>query len=696
MNGDSLLSSSMSRASSKRDSLAAELERDPQLSAAKRHQRSQIFNSTVSHASLERQLTTATAAKLDLQTKLREKDIQIERLESDRRWLSERETEEKEEKERERAMYNEEKKKTDAELKSLRSSLSSLREEHADLQDQHAALSRSTTQTLASQKTQINMLTRKAELAEDELAQTKALAEERLTSLHELQERLDDLETAQDNFMRKGADEENMAVVRDELHRQANYLRTLESTNNKLSAELVLLRERHVSLEVLREEKRGLETKLRGMEEMRERLVKLQAQVDAGRQEREDWANKSMENTSTSSTPISVTQNLSELRLTHARLLEEHGATVALLRTREAELGDAERRITELQATVQTLEDQAKVLKGVSTRKEHQTDLAERESKFGEALIASFLVEAAAQDGARIDEMLKQRIADLETLLAEHKAMNTKLIKDLDQKEFAALDARSSTALVEQERKANEALQTVLEEHKTTLAEHKIALEKVEELEQTLFELSGEIAGGRHVPPGVRILSMKDNPEQQWFDLRQAAMDRLREENTALLVRLKELEDNGASSSLQRNASSSPNDEQLVPRASWELVNEEKLELEDALKQKEKRLLRLQQIFQSKSAEFREAIAAILGVKLAFYPNGQVRVTSMFDLQASFVFQPDKPGEGTTMQLIAQGEGGPQDLPQMMQYWIGKEQCLPGFLASVTLECYEKSKKEQA
>jgi hypothetical protein len=48
----------------------------------------------------------------------------------------------------------------------------------------------------------------------------------------------------------------------------------------------------------------------------------------------------------------------------------------------------------------------------------------------------------------------------------------------------------------------------------------------------------------------------------------------------------------------------------------------------------------LSQIFKAKSAEFREAIAAVLGVKLAFYPNGQVRVTSIYDLNASFVFQP--------------------------------------------------------
>lgn len=96
------------------------------------------------------------------------------------------------------------------------------------------------------------------------------------------------------------------------------------------------------------------------------------------------------------------------------------------------------------------------------------------------------------------------------------------------------------------------------------------------------------------------------------------------------------------------------------------------------------------QVFTAKSAEFREAIASILGLKLAFYPNGQVRVTSIYDLSASFVFQPG--GDGARMQLVAQGEGGPQDLPQLMRYWVEEEQCIPGFLASLTLECYDKSK----
>jgi len=131
-------------------------------------------------------------------------------------------------------------------------------------------------------------------------------------------------------------------------------------------------------------------------------------------------------------------------------------------------------------------------------------------------------------------------------------------------------------------------------------------------------------------------------------------------------------------------------------------VCEEKAQLEEELRQKEKRLLRLRQVFAAKTAEFREALSAILGVKVAFYDNGQVRVTSQYDLGAAFVFQPAKDNTGTgagagaaRMQLVAQGEGGPQELPQLMRNWVEIEQSIPCFLASVTLECYDKWKRER-
>lgn len=378
-------------------------------------------------------------------------------------------------------------------------------------------------------------------------------------------------------------------------------------------------------------------------------------------------------------------------------MMEEHGVNMALLRRREAELSNVDKIASEAREAADALQAEVQTLKEKVVRREQRAQLAEREARFLQALVASFTSEeSAARESPAVDSLSQQRIQHLEQSIADYKSENSRLQRTLDAAEADNAiggPKRTRKDLVQeidaQKAAADEATKG-LQEAQKDLTRQK---DNIEILEQTLFELRGEIGTGNHVPPGMRVLCLRDNPAQQWTDLRQSVMDRLKSENEALIKRLRELESSGAvvdEGRVPRN--------DLVPRESWDVLDKEKKDLEEVVKQKEKRLLRLQQVFTAKSAEFREAIASILGLKLAFYPNGQVRVTSIYDLSASFVFQPlTKPGEngeGARMQLIAQGEGGPQDLPQLMRFWVNEEQCIPGFLASVTLECYDKSKRE--
>ncbi|KAJ6454551.1 MAD-domain-containing protein [Mycena vitilis] len=683
-------SASSSRALStamKRDSFAAELERDPHLSSAKRQQRTQAFTSNMAHASLERQLVAAQTTKMELETKLREKDLLIEKLERDRRWFSDREQQEREEKDQERAEYEEQTKKKDAELRTLRSALTALREEFADLKDAHSSLSRSTSQTIASQKSQITTLTRQTALLEDEVSQFKLLAEERSHTIDEIQVQFQELNNLPES---KAAEQENndMAVVREELHRQAAYLRTLESTNAKLTSELAVLRDRHTSIEVLREEKRGLERKLQPLDGLREKVVKLEAQVEAGRLERETWArNQSSDAASTSTpskTPVAVTQGLSALRLEHAQLLEDHGATKALLRSKEAELVNAEIRALDTQETIEKLEAEVSLLSDKTSRSEQRTSLAEREVKFMKALVSSFSLEEANKDGAAVDGARVEQVQQLEKLLEEYKATNLRLTQQINEavgREPVSV-AEERKQELERERAATLQAQQALD---AALSESTAHMERIDQLEQELFELGGEIAGGRHVPPGIRVLSFMDTPDLLLRDnpqARQTELGRIKQENSALITRIEELQEGGARADVG---------EHFIPKESWDAVCKERDEMREMYNQKGIRLKRLQDIFQSKAQEFKDSVSALLGIKLTFFQSGQVRVDSLYDKHATFVFKPSSDG---SMQLTALGEGGPEDLPNLMAYWVETEQCIPGFLASVTLELYEKSKRE--
>ena len=109
-----------------------------------------------------------------------------------------------------------------------------------------------------------------------------------------------------------------------------------------------------------------------------------------------------------SKTPVSITQSLSELRLVHARLLEDHGINLALLRKREAELADADERNAEANETIDELQSKLRLLMDTVTRLEHAASLADREVGFLQALNVRNFVHVWALRDAFAHESCRQ------------------------------------------------------------------------------------------------------------------------------------------------------------------------------------------------------------------------------------------------------------------------------------------------
>ena len=154
-------------------------------------------------------LVYARRVFLYLALELREKELLVERLERERRGKGMRG----------RLHLNSTKYILQYWLtKSHSENLTSIREELVDLQDAHSALSRSTNQTITSQKTQITTLTHQNSLLQNEVAQLRVTAEESGATAEELQSHFNELIAIQEILMWRVSEEGNMSVIREELH----------------------------------------------------------------------------------------------------------------------------------------------------------------------------------------------------------------------------------------------------------------------------------------------------------------------------------------------------------------------------------------------------------------------------------------------------------------------------------------------
>lgn len=307
------------------------------------------------------------------------------------------------------------------------------------------------------------------------------------------------------------------------------------------------------------------------------------------------------------------------------------------------------------------------------------------------------------------------RIVALEQLVEELKEANQALIAEMDEMGGDAAAAvggagRGSIsalkeALASERALKNSAVQN-LEDAKQELQE---LAEKIDNLEDDLFRLRGEIGTGRHLPPATRVLEFANNPAAKWFGRREEDLEKLKKENEALRSMIA---DNPGV------ATQNAVPEGLVPKATLDVLMEEKALLEQEIKDKDKRLLRLRevflfsldclldsrffffQIFTLKAEEFKTTVTSLLGWKFRFQQNGAVQLTSVYDPNALIVFsKTTKPkrgvgpnpleGEDIKVQLIA--ETAPPEVMELYRSWVAGYRCVPGFLGSLTVQLYEAS-----
>ena len=185
------------------------------------------------------------------------------------------------------------------------------------------------------------------------------------------------------------------------------------------------------------------------------------------------------------------------------------------------------------------------------------------------------------------------RIAALESVIEELKEANEALASEMNEMGGDAAQVISGPG-----RGSISALKSALSQERLRVsdmveelsaARGEVArLEKqVASLDEQLFRLQGDVGTGRLVPPGIRVLEMAGNPASKWFGKREEDVQRLRKENEAL----RSMMGDGVTRPTEGAAADG-----LVPKETLDVLIQEKAELEKTIKEKEKRLLRLQQV----------------------------------------------------------------------------------------------------
>lgn len=243
-------------------------------------------------------------------------------------------------------------------------------------------------------------------------------------------------------------------VLRKELHHQVQHLRTLERNNSRLTREVNALKAERANVELLKEEKLSLETKVRRMESLRKKLAEIELECNGLRREKEEWASYLSSSSRLSengagteegerfTSPAHMAKTLASARIELLSLQEKLGSSAATLKSRDELISELEGRFTELQdeaiphwtAENQKLQDRLKTVERNAALDQKELGMLREQINTYATEEASLLSGsgAAGVEGAVYDSQKSLQIKHLEELLEAHKVETARNAKEAE------------------------------------------------------------------------------------------------------------------------------------------------------------------------------------------------------------------------------------------------------------------------
>ncbi|KAJ3135217.1 hypothetical protein HK100_002944 [Physocladia obscura] len=511
-------------------------------------------------------------------------------------------------------------------------------------------------------------------------------------------------------------------TLQGQLNAQLKYIQTLESSNLSLQIEVKSLRTTYNETVALQEKARALENQLSHMSQLRERLAIAEVELASMKTEKQRWialvddVPNLGKGEGGSVTPLEMARALATERLERARDSERFAGNAAVILRLEESVRELEKEVEKLKAENVMLEEKVEIEKRQAKRLEKSRELILNEADFlrGQLMVLQFPKEdekdLAINADNFDDENTKvyshsQFVKQLEALINNCKTRIFQLEGELAAKESTMLESGiesvSSNGLPAQLITSNNNDNSTsgtsrlykelqerakgLEETVSHLKTQNAILEKeVETFDSQIGILEQAIGRGVFDRSTLKVLQLAENPESQAFAIKKQQLDALQAENKALLAQLRLLTEQNC------NEDEGFGGGAFVP---IEVVNSAELECQRLLKmieERDKRILRLREVFTDKSQEFKEAVFSLLGYKVEFQES-QVRLISTYSAQdddSSFSFSSQENDNGT-MQLVGGSAERLQLLDGLRKHYIIERGSVPAFLAAVTLTGFE-------
>ncbi|KAF2218538.1 spindle assembly checkpoint component Mad1 [Elsinoe ampelina] len=460
-----------------------------------------------------------------------------------------------------------------------------------------------------------------------------------------------------------------------------------------MSGEVKRLRRERKAVEVVEEEKRVLEGKLGLLDDVRRELSESEIKRRMLEDERRAWATylENQEGEAAFDSPEEMARAFVKERMEKLQLVEQMGQIQPELAVKDEAINALEQERTTLQAELKRL----KTMGGDGTasgdakaraRLERQRMLAVKEVEYLRAQLKSLEDETTEFDPDRADQGTTSKTAELEALVDEYKKEISELHAQLTKLEAqpAPAPAQPSLKRPAPDSEENEAMGT-LQRKLRKLQGAVVSLDsKNATLTNDLKASNAQLAALRE-SSRTRVLELSNNPTAQFQAIRASTLKTLQAENEALLAQIKGRSPPPAS----------------VPAA---VVDSLKLQLEEKdaeLAQRDKKTLRLRQIWSGKVIEFQEAVASTLGWTVKFLPHGKLQLSPVYyptginpetgEEEENFILFDSEKG---TMK-VSGGERSrfAQEIRDMVEFWIEGRGEVPCFLAAAGLEFWERSQQ---